>query len=52
MHEADAYVFIERELQQAVGKMYHVSELSLDEGLQYCPQIYEVRRVSKNNGAA
>ena len=45
MHEADAYVFIERELQQ-------VSELSLDEVLQYCPQIYEVRRASNNNGAA
>ena len=52
MHEADAYVFIERELQQAVGKMYHVSDLSLDEVLQYCPQIYEERRASKNNGAA
>lgn len=52
MSEADAYVFIERELQQAVGKMYHVSELSLDEILQCCPQIYDVRSASNNNGVA
>ena len=52
MHEADAYVFIERELQQEVGKLYHVTELSLDELLQYCPQIYELRRASMNHGAA
>lgn len=50
--ESDAQAFIEQDMQQEIGKMYHISELSLDEVLQYCPEIYEVRRISQDNGAA
>ena len=51
-NEAQARRFIADDLERSESGPYFVSELSLGELLEYCPELYEVRRAELNGGAA
>ena len=50
--ESQARRFIADDLDRPENGPYFVSELSLGELLEYCPELYEVRRAELNGGAA
>ena len=50
--ESQARRFIADDLDRPESGPYFVSELSLGELLEYCPELYEVRRAAPNQGAA
>ena len=50
--ESQARRFIADDLDQPENGPYFVSELSHGELLEYCPDMYEVRRAARNGGAA
>ena len=50
--ESQARRFIADDLERSESGPYFVSELSLGELLEYCPELYEVRRAELNGGAA
>ena len=50
--ESQARRFIADDLDRPESGSYFVSELSLGELLEYCPDMYEVRRAARNGGAA
>ena len=50
--ESQARRFIADDLERPESGPYFVSELSLGELLEYCPDMYEVRRAALNGGAA
>ena len=51
-NEAQARRFIADDLDRPESGPYFVSELSLGELLEYCPELYVVRRAALNQGAA
>ena len=52
LSESQARRFIADDLDRPESGPYFVSELSLGELLEYCPELYEVRRAAPNQGAA
>ena len=50
--ESQARRFIADDLERPESGPYFVSELSLGELLEYCPDMYEVRRAALNQGVA
>ena len=50
--ESQARRFIADDLDRPESGPYFVSELSLGELLEYCQDLYEVRRAALNGGAA
>ena len=51
-NEAQARRFIADDMERSESGPYFVSELSLGELLEYCLELYEVRRAELNGGAA
>ena len=51
-NEAQARRFIADDLERPETGPYFVSELSLGELLEYCPELYEVRRAASGQGVA
>ena len=47
-----AHEFIREDLDRPADGPYFVSELTLGELLEHCPELYEVRRVTIHGGAA
>ena len=50
--ETQARRFIADDLDRPESGSYFVSELSIGELLEYCPELYEVRRAAENNDVA
>ncbi|WP_031475006.1 hypothetical protein [Agathobaculum desmolans] len=50
--ETQARRFIADDLDRPESGPYFVSELSIGELLEYCPELYEVRRAAENNDVA
>ena len=50
--ESQARRFIADDLDRPETGPYFVSELSLGELLEYCPELYEVRRAASGQGVA
>lgn len=52
LSECQARRFIADDLERPESGPYFVSELSLGELLEYCPELYEVRRAALGHGVA